>query len=54
MALWMFQYKWDGSGVRPSDWKPFGGFQSVPTDIMNKIVPGAGACYLTAMADAEL
>ncbi|MDQ1499327.1 MAG: branched-chain amino acid transport system substrate-binding protein [Actinomycetota bacterium] len=53
-ALWIFQYKWDGSGVRPSDWQPYGGFQTVPTEIMDKIVPGAGKCYLTAMADAEL
>jgi ABC-type branched-subunit amino acid transport system substrate-binding protein len=54
MALRIFQYKWDGSGVRPSGWQPYGGFQSVPTDVANKIVPGAGQCYLTASADAEL
>jgi len=53
-ALRIFQYKWDGSAVKPADWQPYGGFQSVPTDILNKIVPGAGQCYLTAMADAEL
>lgn len=54
MALWIFQYKWTDAGIRPSDWQPYGGFQSVPPDIMDKIMPGAGKCYLTAMADAEL
>ncbi|HYH49853.1 MAG TPA: ABC transporter substrate-binding protein [Acidimicrobiia bacterium] len=53
-ALWIYQYKWTGSGATESDWRPYGGFQKVPAEIKNKIVPGAGDCYLTAMADAEL
>jgi branched-chain amino acid transport system substrate-binding protein len=54
LGLWIYQYKWNGRGVEEADWQPYGGFQQSPTEAKNRVVPGAGNCYLTAMADAEL
>ena len=53
-GLWLFQYKWDGQRLVETDWHPYGGFKTLPVEAKNHIVPGAGHCYLTAMADAKL
>ena|GEM_PF-3190045 len=52
--VWMFQWKWDGQKLVQSDWKPYGGPQPMPTKAKDAVVPGAGDCYMTAMADAKL
>jgi ABC-type branched-subunit amino acid transport system substrate-binding protein len=52
---WVFQWKRQPDGTLvESDWKPFGGMIDVPTAIKNALVPGAGACYVSRMADAGL
>jgi ABC-type branched-subunit amino acid transport system substrate-binding protein len=50
---WIFQWKWDGSKFEQSDWQPYGGRVEIPLEMKNHIVPGAGECYLTAVADAD-
>jgi len=52
---WIFQWKRqpDGSLIE-SDWKPYGGVVKVPDAIKNALVPGAGKCYVSRMADAGL
>jgi ABC-type branched-subunit amino acid transport system substrate-binding protein len=53
---WVFQFKWDDARQRlyEADWHPYGPPSPVPTDVSNAMIPGAGACMLTAMADAKL
>jgi len=53
---WMFQWKVDSDGktLVQSDWQPYGGPVKLPVEVKNAIVPGAGDCYLTKMADAKL
>jgi hypothetical protein len=53
---WMFQWKVDADGktLIQSDWQPYGGPVKLPVEVKNAIVPGAGDCYLTKMADAKL
>jgi hypothetical protein len=54
-APWIFQWKRQPDGTLvESDWKPFGGMIDVPAAIKNALVPGAGACYVSRMADAGL
>ena len=50
---WIFQWKWDGSTFAQSDWQPYGGRVEIPLEMKNHIFPGAGECYLTAIADAD-
>lgn len=54
--VWTYQVKWNAEkqSVEESDWKPYGGVHPLPLDVKNAIFPGAGDCYLTAMADAKL
>jgi hypothetical protein len=52
--LFMFDWKLVNGQYAQSDWQPWGGRVQLPVEFKNKIVPGAGDCYLTAMADAEL
>jgi ABC-type branched-subunit amino acid transport system substrate-binding protein len=54
MGMWIYQYQWNGSTLEEPDWQKSGGFQTVPIEAKNFTVPGAGECYLTAMADAKL
>lgn len=56
VQVWMFQVEWDQANqtVQESDWRPFGGVVKVPTAVKEAVVPGAGDCYVTAMADAKL
>jgi len=51
---YIFQFKWNGSRLVESDWQPYGGYKPLPEELKNFVVPGAGDCWLTAMADAEL
>ncbi|MDQ1502284.1 MAG: branched-chain amino acid transport system substrate-binding protein [Actinomycetota bacterium] len=53
-AAWIFQFKWNGSRLVESDWQPYGGYKPFPDELKNFVMPGAGDCWLTAMADAEL
>jgi ABC-type branched-subunit amino acid transport system substrate-binding protein len=53
-GVWLFQWKYDGQQFVQGDWQPYGGPIELPTEAKNKIVPGAGDCYITAMSDAEL
>jgi ABC-type branched-subunit amino acid transport system substrate-binding protein len=50
---WIFQWKWDGSTFAQSDWQPYGGRVEIPLEMKNHIFPGAGECYLTAVADSD-
>lgn len=54
--MWIHQFKWNASAnsVEPGDWQPHGGPIPVPQDLKNALVPGAGDCYITAMADSKL
>lgn len=51
---WIFQWKVVNGKYEQSDWQPYGGPVDLPLEVKNAIFPGAGDCYLTAMADAEL
>jgi ABC-type branched-subunit amino acid transport system substrate-binding protein len=52
---WIFQWKRQPDGTLvESDWRPFGGMIDIPNTIKNALVPGAGACYVSRMADAGL
>lgn len=53
-SWWIFQWLSDGEKLVQSDWQPFGGSIQVPTDMKNKIFPGAGDCFVTALTDAEI
>jgi hypothetical protein len=50
---WIFQWKWDGNTFAQSDWHPYGGRVEIPLEMKNHIFPGAGECYLTAVADSD-
>lgn len=52
---WIFQWKRqpDGSLVQ-SAWQPYGGMIDIPLAVKNLIVPGAGDCYVSRMADLGL
>jgi ABC-type branched-subunit amino acid transport system substrate-binding protein len=54
--MYMFQWKYDKASnqYRQTDWQPYGGHIKLPASYLNKIVPGAGACYLTKAADNEM
>jgi len=52
--IWDFQWKVVNGQYQHSDWQPYGGRIVVPKDMKDFMMPGAGDCYLTAMADAEL
>jgi hypothetical protein len=51
---WIFQWLSDGKKLIQSDWQKYGGSIKVPTEMKNKIFPGAGDCYVTALTDAEI
>lgn len=53
---WIFQWKWNAAKQRfeQTPWKSYGGVVKLPDSYLNKIVPGAGQCYLTKAADNEL
>ena len=51
--IWDFQWKVVNGQYQHSDWQPYGGRIVVPKDMKDFMMPGAGDCYLTAMADAE-
>jgi len=53
-SLWLFQFKWNGSRLVETDWQPYGGVKPLPVEAKNAVFPGAGHCYLTAIADAKL
>jgi ABC-type branched-subunit amino acid transport system substrate-binding protein len=50
----LFEWKYTGQQFEQSDWQPWGGMIQLPAAAKEKIFPGAGECYETAMADAEL
>ena len=52
--IWDFQWKVVNGQYQHSDWQPYGGRIVIPKDMKDFMMPGAGDCYLTAMADAEL
>jgi hypothetical protein len=53
-SWWIFQWKSDGKKLVQTDWHQYGGSIKVPLALKNYVFPGAGDCYATAMADAEL
>jgi ABC-type branched-subunit amino acid transport system substrate-binding protein len=54
--VWLYQWKFNKAKnvYEQTSWKGYGGPFTMPDSYLNKIVPGAGQCYLTAAADAEL
>jgi ABC-type branched-subunit amino acid transport system substrate-binding protein len=52
--IFIYDWKYTGKEFVQNDWQPWGGRIQLPTEAKNKIFPGAGDCYVTAMADAEL
>jgi hypothetical protein len=48
-----YQWKWNGKDYEQSDWQPYGGRIPLPPEMQNSIFPGAGKCYMTAIADAD-
>jgi ABC-type branched-subunit amino acid transport system substrate-binding protein len=52
--IWNFQWKVVNGQYQHSDWQPYGGRIVIPKEMKDFMMPGAGDCYLTAMADAEL
>ncbi|MCA1844167.1 MAG: hypothetical protein LC792_13475, partial [Actinobacteria bacterium] len=54
--VYIYQAKWNAqqNSVEEGDWQKTGGYRPIPVEVKNAIVPGAGDCYLTAMADAKL
>jgi ABC-type branched-subunit amino acid transport system substrate-binding protein len=55
-GLYLYHYKWNASAnsLEEQDWKPLGGYPKIPTAVKDKIVPGAGDCWESAMADAKV
>jgi ABC-type branched-subunit amino acid transport system substrate-binding protein len=54
-AAWMFQWELDEKNqLVQTSWKPYGGPVKLPLKAKEAIVPGAGECYSTAMADAKV
>jgi branched-chain amino acid transport system substrate-binding protein len=53
---YIFQFKWDESKQRltEADWQAYGPPRAIPDDVRDAMVPGAGPCFLTALADAKL
>jgi branched-chain amino acid transport system substrate-binding protein len=51
---WMYQWKAEGGHLVHAPWRDSGGEIKIPVELKNHIFPGAGDCYVTAMADAEL
>ncbi len=51
---WMYQWKSDGKKLVHAPWRDYGGEIKIPVELKNHVFPGAGDCYVTAMADAEL
>lgn len=54
--VWLYQWVFNKSKnvYEQTRWANYGKPFTVPDSVLNKIVPGAGQCYLTAAADAEL
>jgi ABC-type branched-subunit amino acid transport system substrate-binding protein len=54
--VWLYQWKFNKANNRfeQTPWKAYGGPFTMPDSYLNKIVPGAGQCYLTKAADNEL
>jgi len=54
--LYVFQFHWNAqhNTVEEGDWHEVGGYHPMPASVKNAVVPGAGDCYMTAMADAKL
>jgi ABC-type branched-subunit amino acid transport system substrate-binding protein len=55
-GVWLYQWKYNKTKnvFEQTPWKDYGGPFTVPDSFLNKIVPGAGQCYLTKAADNEL
>jgi ABC-type branched-subunit amino acid transport system substrate-binding protein len=55
-GVWLYQWKWNQAHNRfeQTPWNEYGGPFTMPDSYLNKIVPGAGQCYLTKAADNEL
>ena len=53
---YIFQFKWDETKQRltEADWRSYGPPTPVPDDVREAIFPGAGPCFLTALADSKL
>lgn len=54
--VWLYQWVFnkEKNVFEQTSWKGYGGPFTMPDAHLNKIFPGAGQCYLTAAADAEL
>jgi ABC-type branched-subunit amino acid transport system substrate-binding protein len=54
--VWIYQWKFNKTKnvFEQTPWKDYGGPFTVPDSFLNKIVPGAGQCYLSKAADNEL
>jgi ABC-type branched-subunit amino acid transport system substrate-binding protein len=54
-AAWLFQWKLNSAGkLVQTSWKDQGGPFTMPDSFLDKIVPGAGQCYMTKAADNEM
>jgi branched-chain amino acid transport system substrate-binding protein len=51
---WMYQWKVEDGHLVHAPWRNYGGEIKIPVELKNHVFPGAGDCYVTAMADAEL
>jgi ABC-type branched-subunit amino acid transport system substrate-binding protein len=51
---WMYQWKVENGHLVHAPWRDYGGEIKIPVALKNHVFPGAGDCYVTAMADAEL
>jgi ABC-type branched-subunit amino acid transport system substrate-binding protein len=55
-GLYLYNYKWNAqaNSLEEQDWHPLGGYPKIPTAVKDKIVPGAGDCWESAMADTKV